>query len=85
MSHFICYSTYLTKSFSKKKAKLRLRVLLQSFDRLGQSALDHSEDKFLVQSCVVDDKFAKDYAEEKFKAGDVGSAVESSKIGKGHT
>lgn len=61
------------------------QVLLQSFDRLGQSALDHSKDKFLVQSCVVDDKFAKDYALEKDKVGDVGSAVESSKVGKGLT
>jgi len=44
------------------------QVLLQSFDRLGQSALDHSKDKFLVQSCAVSKDFAKKYAEEKAKA-----------------
>jgi hypothetical protein len=42
-------------------------TLLQSYDRLGQSALDHSKDKFLVQSCVVSDEFSKKYAEEKSK------------------
>mmetsp|Transcript_28086 Transcript_28086/g.42488 ORF Transcript_28086/g.42488 Transcript_28086/m.42488 type:complete len:317 (+) Transcript_28086:91-1041(+) len=44
------------------------QVLLQSFDRLGQSALDHSKDKFLVQSCAVTEGFAKKYSEEKAKA-----------------
>jgi hypothetical protein len=44
------------------------QVLLQSFDRLGQSALDHSKDKFLVQSCTVSYEFAKKYNEEKSKA-----------------
>ena len=44
------------------------QVLLTSFDRLGQSALDHSKDKFLVQSCAVSYEFAKKYAEEKSKA-----------------
>lgn len=34
------------------------QVLLQSYDRLGQSGLDHSKDKFLVQSCTVDKTFA---------------------------
>lgn len=34
------------------------QVLLQNYDRLGQSGLDHSKDKFLVQSCTVDDSFA---------------------------
>lgn len=34
------------------------QVLLQSYDRLGQSGLDHSKDKFLVQSCTVDKAFA---------------------------
>jgi len=62
------------------------QVLLQSFDRLGQSALDHSKDKFLVQSCVVQDKFATDYALEKSKIGEIpGASVESSKVGKGLT
>lgn len=41
------------------------QMLLQSFDRLGQSALDHSKDKFLVQSCVVDEKFARNYISQK--------------------
>jgi len=61
------------------------QVLLQSFDRLGQSALDHSKDKFLVQSCVVQDKFATDYALEKSKIDDLGSSVDSAKVGKGLT
>lgn len=34
------------------------QVLLSTYDRLGQSALDHSKDKFLVQSCAVSDDFA---------------------------
>lgn len=34
------------------------QVLLQSYERLGQSGLDHSKDKFLVQSCTVDGAFA---------------------------
>ena len=34
------------------------QVLLQSYERLGQSGLDHSKDKFLVQSCTVDKTFA---------------------------
>jgi len=34
------------------------QVLLQSYERLGQSGLDHSKDKFLVQSCTVDKSFA---------------------------
>jgi len=32
--------------------------LLQSYERLGQSGLDHSKDKFLVQSCPVGASFA---------------------------
>ena len=44
------------------------QVLLQSYDRLGQSALDHSKDKFLVQSCAVSMDFAKRYMEEKASA-----------------
>jgi len=35
------------------------QVLLQNYDRLGQSGLDHSKDKFLVQSCTVDNTFAE--------------------------
>jgi hypothetical protein len=34
------------------------QILLQSYDRLGQSGLDHSKDKFLVQSCTVGPAFA---------------------------
>ena len=34
------------------------QILLQSYERLGQSGLDHSKDKFLVQSCVVNSSFA---------------------------
>jgi hypothetical protein len=34
------------------------QILLQSYERLGQSGLDHSKDKFLVQSCVVSPAFA---------------------------
>jgi VAMP-associated protein involved in inositol metabolism len=46
------------------------QILLQSFDRLGQSALDHSKDKFLVQSCVVDESFAKNYLSQKDSLND---------------
>jgi hypothetical protein len=33
------------------------QILLQSYERLGQSGLDHSKDKFLVQSCAVGPAF----------------------------
>mmetsp|Transcript_51719 Transcript_51719/g.124827 ORF Transcript_51719/g.124827 Transcript_51719/m.124827 type:complete len:339 (+) Transcript_51719:451-1467(+) len=33
-------------------------VLMQSYERLGQAGLDHSKDKFLVQSTTVDREFA---------------------------
>jgi hypothetical protein len=33
------------------------QILLQSYERLGQSGLDHSKDKFLVQSCAVGPSF----------------------------
>jgi len=58
------------------------QVLLQSYDRLGQTALDHSKDKFLVQSCEVSDAFAQDYAAEKGKIDDSATA-DTSKAGKG--
>ena len=45
------------------------QILLHSYDRLGQSALDHSKDKFLVQSCTVEDGFAAKYGAEKARAG----------------
>ncbi len=41
------------------------QVLLQSYERLGQSGLDHSKDKFLVQSCTVDKSFAAKKAEDQ--------------------
>jgi len=43
------------------------QTLLQSYDRLGQSALDNSKDKFLVQSCSVSDEFAKKYGSQQKK------------------
>jgi hypothetical protein len=43
------------------------QVLLQSFDRLGQPALDHSKDKFLVQSVAVSPDFSKQYQVTKAK------------------
>lgn len=41
------------------------QVLLQSYERLGQSGLDHSKDKFLVQSCTVDNSFATKKSESQ--------------------
>lgn len=41
------------------------QVLWSTFERLGQSALDHSKDKFLVQSCEVDDKFSSQFRNEQ--------------------
>merc|ERR1712137_1476371 len=43
------------------------QTLLQSHARLGQSALDNSKDKFLVQSCAVSMDFSKKYSEQKTK------------------
>ncbi|KAL3809677.1 hypothetical protein ACHAXA_004228 [Cyclostephanos tholiformis] len=40
------------------------QVLWSTFDRLGQSALDHSKDKFLVQSCEVSDEFSSQFRSE---------------------
>lgn len=37
------------------------QVLWSTYDRLGQSALDHSKDKFLVQSCEVSDDFSSQF------------------------
>lgn len=39
--------------------------LLETYDRLGQSALDHSKDKFLVQSCVVSKEFASKFIDKQ--------------------
>mmetsp|Transcript_51718 Transcript_51718/g.124824 ORF Transcript_51718/g.124824 Transcript_51718/m.124824 type:complete len:342 (+) Transcript_51718:101-1126(+) len=41
-------------------------VLMQSYERLGQAGLDHSKDKFLVQSTTVD----KEFAAKKNNGGD---------------
>ena len=57
-------------------------MLLQSFDRLGQSALDHSKDKFLVQSCSVNDDFAKSYSEKKSEMESIAEDQEANKVGK---
>mmetsp|Transcript_9789 Transcript_9789/g.17898 ORF Transcript_9789/g.17898 Transcript_9789/m.17898 type:complete len:353 (-) Transcript_9789:224-1282(-) len=40
------------------------QVLWSTYDRLGQSALDHSKDKFLVQSCEVSDGFSSKFQNE---------------------
>ena len=39
--------------------------LLETYDRLGQSALDHSKDKFLVQSCAVTKEFASKFIDKQ--------------------
>ncbi|KAL7500315.1 hypothetical protein ACHAWT_010481 [Skeletonema menzelii] len=39
-------------------------VLWSSYERLGQSALDHSKDKFLVQSCEVSNEFSAKFNNE---------------------
>jgi len=44
--------------------------LLQSYERLGQSALDHAKDKFLVQSCTVSDSFSSKFMDDKSKGTD---------------
>mmetsp|Transcript_22623 Transcript_22623/g.38760 ORF Transcript_22623/g.38760 Transcript_22623/m.38760 type:complete len:353 (+) Transcript_22623:33-1091(+) len=40
------------------------QVLWSTYDRLGQSALDHSKDKFLVQSCEVSNDFSAQFQNE---------------------
>lgn len=47
--------------------------LLQSYDRLGPSALDHSKDKFLVQSCTVSKEFSSTFSTAGSK--EVGDAL----------
>ena len=44
--------------------------------------MDHSKDKFLVQSCAVDSAFASKYAEEKAKAGSGGGESKVSALSK---
>jgi hypothetical protein len=59
------------------------QMLLQSFDRLGQSALDHSKDKFLVQSCSVDEEFAEAFNSKKKEMAKIaGDSMEATKAGK---
>jgi len=50
------------------------QMLLQSFDRLGQSALDHSKDKFLVQSCAVKQELADAYSSKKKEMAQIAAA-----------
>ncbi|KAL7461158.1 hypothetical protein ACHAXS_001585, partial [Conticribra weissflogii] len=45
------------------------QVLWSTYESLGQSALDHSKDKFLVQSCVVSDEFASQFKNEPLGEG----------------
>merc|ERR1712154_562927 len=59
------------------------QILLQSFNRLGQSALDHSKDKFLVQCCPIDQAFADTYSAKKAEMENIsGSPQEVSRVGK---
>lgn len=67
-----------TESVSILLVERDKQILLHSYDRLGQSALDHSKDKFLVQTCTVDDGFAAKYAAEKAKSGG-GSEADATK------
>lgn len=46
------------------------QVLWSTYERLGQSALDHSKDKFLVQSCQVLDEFSSQFQNEPREDGD---------------
>jgi hypothetical protein len=46
------------------------QLLLQSYDRLGQSALDHSKDKFLVQSTGAPSDFVEKYGGGTTRSGD---------------
>lgn len=43
------------------------QLFLQSYDRLGQAALDQSKDKFLVQSTLVPLEFSSKFTSEKGK------------------
>mmetsp|Transcript_21468 Transcript_21468/g.32470 ORF Transcript_21468/g.32470 Transcript_21468/m.32470 type:complete len:346 (-) Transcript_21468:843-1880(-) len=48
------------------------QVLYSTYERLGQSALDHSKDKFLVQSCAVSDDFSAKFQNEPRMGGEGG-------------
>lgn len=54
------------------------QILIQSYDRLGQSALDHSKDKFLVQSCIVPKEFALQFSEKQIPS-EPGAASKTSR------
>lgn len=43
--------------------------LLQSYERLGQKALDQSKDKFLVQSSEVSDEFVSQFSDDSSSPG----------------
>ena len=51
--------------------------LLQSYERLGQSALDHAKDKFLVQSCTVSSSFSSKFMDDKDKGTDNSALYEA--------
>jgi len=51
--------------------------LIQSFDRLGPSALEHSKDKFLVQSCIVSQDFSDQFMYSNDKNKDLSDALTS--------
>lgn len=51
--------------------------LLQSYERLGQSALDHAKDKFLVQSCTVSKSFSSKFMDDKDKGTDNSALYEA--------
>jgi len=51
--------------------------LLQSYERLGQSALDHAKDKFLVQSCTVSPSFSSKFMDEKNTGSDNSALYEA--------
>lgn len=52
-------------------------MLLQSYERLGQSALDHAKDKFLVQSCPVSDSFSSQFKDSLGKGSDNSALYEA--------
>lgn len=61
------------------------QVLLQSYERLGQSGLDHSKDKFLVQSCTVDSSFAAKKSGDQTELYDALTTMWNSVTGGGST
>ena len=69
-----------TESVTITLVKNDKQTLLKSFDRFGQSALDHLKDKFLVQSCRVDDDFIKSYHKSSMEIWRAASSCENSSI-----